>query len=121
MQKIQLIGLEFFSYHGVYDYEKMEGNKFLVDITVFRKTKDLLNNDNLAETVDYEMLYRIAAEVMAGSVNLLETLAENLLERISSSFPFVNSIEVSIAKTNPPIGATCREARVTMSKEHNIG
>lgn len=121
MQKIQLIGLEFFSYHGVYDYEKMEGNKFLVDITVNRSAQDVQNNDNLAETVDYEMLYKIAAEVMAGSVNLLETLAENMLERISSRFPFVDSVEVSIAKTNPPIGATCREARVTMSKEHKLG
>jgi dihydroneopterin aldolase len=121
MQKIQLIGLEFFSYHGVYDYEKKEGNKFLVDITVNRSIKEVQNNDNLAETVDYESLYKIAAEVMTGSVNLIETIAANLLERVSSSFPFVDSLEVSIAKLNPPIGAVCREARITMSKEHKIG
>jgi len=32
---IRITGLELFGYHGVYDHEKQNGQRFLVDLTVW--------------------------------------------------------------------------------------
>lgn len=117
LQKIELLGLEFFSYHGLYDFEKKEGNMFLVDITVTRQPSLEQNNaDNIEDTVDYETLYRIVRQTMEGSVNLLETLAHGMVCQIAEQFPFIHSVEVAVSKKNPPIGGKCREARVSLLK-----
>ena len=117
LQKIELSGLEFFSYHGLYDFEKKDGNTFYVDIAVTRKlSADQSGSDTISDTVDYEILYSIARQTMAGSVNLLETLVHDMVNRISERFPFIYSVEVSVAKINPPIGGQCREARVSLLK-----
>lgn len=119
MNQIQLLGLEFFGYHGIYDFEKKEGNNFLIDITVSFDPKDKNIEDKIENTIDYEGLYKIAREVMSGSVNLIETLANDILLKISQKYPLTKYIEVSVAKQNPPIGGTCREARITVSKSLN--
>ncbi len=117
LQRIELSGLEFFSYHGLYDFEKKEGNTFYVDIAVTRKLyTGQSGSDNISDTVDYEILYSIARQTMEGSVNLLETLVQDMVDRVSERFPFIYSVEVSVSKKNPPIGGQCREARVSLLK-----
>lgn len=117
LQKIELSGLEFFSYHGLYDFEKKEGNTFYVDVAVTRKLHIRQPvSDNISDTVDYEILYAIVKQTMNGSVNLLETLVQDMVIQISNRFPFIYSVEVSVAKKNPPIGGQCREARVSLLK-----
>lgn len=119
MQKIQLLGLEFLGYHGVYDFEKKEGNNFLIDITVsFDKPGNAIH-DKIDNTIDYEVLYKVVKEVMDGSVNLIETLANDILLKIAERFSYIKFIEVSVAKLNPPIGGACKEARITVSKSFN--
>ena len=116
MGRVALEGMEFFAYHGYYDEEQKMGNKYSVDVAVDTDLTAAAQHDALAETVNYELLYRIIAGVMSRPSRLLEALNLQIIKEVFKRFPGVDLVEVSISKFNPPIGGVCREAKVIMRK-----
>ncbi len=115
MLKVGLYGAEFFARHGFYEHEQITGNRFLVDVEVeFEPDKDL-NADVLSHTVNYEQLYTIVQEEMQQTKKLLEPVAQAVIDRIKSSFPFVNKISVSLKKLNPPLPGSVAYSGITLT------
>ncbi|MBJ6142555.1 dihydroneopterin aldolase [Hymenobacter sp. BT559] len=117
MGQIALEGLEFFAFHGYYDEEQKIGNKYGVDLHLKTDLHAAGASDKLAETVNYEVLYRLVLAEMQLPARLLEHLAHRILDRIMSEFPQVKRGRVSISKFNPPLGGICHRARVTLSRK----
>ena len=116
MGTIALEGLEFFSYHGFYDEEQKIGNKYSVDIIVTADFSDAARLDRLSATVNYEALYKITASVMQQSARLLEHIAHRIIQEIRTTYPDLQSVEVSVSKFNPPIGGVCHRAKITLKE-----
>ena len=116
MGHIALEGLEFFAFHGYYDEEQKIGNKYGVDLRLKTDLHAAGASDKLAETVNYEVLYRLILAEMQQPARLLEHLAHRILDRIMQEFPQVRRGRVSISKFNPPLGGICHRARVTLSR-----
>ena len=116
MVKIELIGLEFFAYHGVYSEEQKAGNNFIVNLSVEGDFDNAVKNDNLAGTIDYEKLYAVIAEEMQIRSKLLEHVAGRILDRIVKGHPEIKEIKVAIEKLNPPINGQCQATRVSLAK-----
>lgn len=117
MDKIILEGLEFFAYHGFYKEERKIGNKYNVDLIVEADLHEAADKDKLSFTIDYETLYRIIQQEMQRPSKLLEHIAQQIIIQIYRQFPEVNSIEVSVAKFNPPVGGVCKWAKVTLKRK----
>jgi dihydroneopterin aldolase len=115
--RIALEGLEFHAFHGVYPHERESGNWFEVDIAVDTDFSDAAKNDELAGTVDYEAIYRVVKEEMDKPSKLLETVGENIVEQVLTTFAAVKNVEVKISKLNPPIGGKAKKATVFISKK----
>jgi dihydroneopterin aldolase len=117
MYEISLTGLEFFAYHGVYDIEKKDGNRFLIDIAA-EVDQDVLENtgDNLENVVDYVRLYNIVSQIMNRPVNLLETIALDIIRDVRQVSDKIISVQVTVSKLNPPVGGACKESRVTIRR-----
>ena len=49
--QIKISGIKGFGFHGVLDFEKKDGQDFLVDLVIILDLKNL--NDALENTVDY--------------------------------------------------------------------
>ncbi|WP_017732122.1 dihydroneopterin aldolase [Nafulsella turpanensis] len=116
MGKISLEGMEFFAYHGFYDEEQKIGNKYAVDVEVETDLSRAGKKDALAETVNYEELYKLIAKVMGKPARLLEAISYKIIEDIFAAFAAAHVVEVSISKFNPPIGGVCHRARVSIKK-----
>jgi dihydroneopterin aldolase len=98
---IELKGLHFFSFHGLYGEEKKVGGEFLVDLFVkFTEKKRITTID---ETVSYASLYAIVKEEMNQPRELLETLTQSIADKIHTDYPSLKEIEIHIEKKNPPI------------------
>ena len=75
--RVRLTGMRFDATHGVYDFERVEPQAFVVDVDCRLSPRP--SSDDLATTVDYAELSRaIAADVTGEPVNLIETLAERI-------------------------------------------
>ena len=79
--KIKLTGLRVFAHHGVFDFERQNGQDFYIDATVWVDNKVLQFSDDLSLTVHYgDLAKAIVDNVKNNPVDLLETLAQRLLE-----------------------------------------
>ena len=79
LDEITLTGVRAFGYHGVYPDERLEGQEFVVDATMYVSTARAAASDDVVDTIHYgEVAERIVALVQGEPVNLLETLAARL-------------------------------------------
>ena len=70
--RIRLEGMIFYGMHGVDPAEKALGQRFVVDLEVERDLRKG-RSDDVNDTLNYAMLYRIARSVLEGpSKNLIE-------------------------------------------------
>ena len=105
--KIKLTGLRVFAHHGVFDFERQNGQDFYIDATVWVDNKVLAFNDDLSNTVHYGDLAKALVEnVKAQPVDLLETLAQRLLDMVLNwggpASPVVKA-KITVHKPNAPI------------------
>ena len=101
--RIVLVGMQFYGFHGVNAEEKSLGQPYVVDLAVEMDLSIPGKSDRLEDTVSYTHLYRSVRKVIEGeSRNLLEAAAENVAIRILDEFP-VKAVQVRVKKPRPPI------------------
>lgn len=111
--KVGIQGAEFFAYHGFYDEEQKAGTTFLIDAEVTISSFDSLD-DNICDTVNYEMLFQICKEEMETTHRLLETVVYNIINRFRSELSNVQSGYVRMQKVRPQLGGKVDKAVVEM-------
>ena len=101
--RIVLTGLRLFSRHGVFDFERADGQEFVVDITVWMDLDAAARTDDLADTMDYGALAHRAAAIVGGRpCKLIETVAAAVAEDVMTD-QRVHAVEVTIHKPSAPI------------------
>jgi len=115
--RVGLEGLEFHAFHGVYPHERESGNWFEVDIVVETDFSASAFEDDLSGTVNYETLFSIVKDEMDKPSKLLERVAGKIIDRVLHELPVVQSVDIKIAKVNPPIGGKCKRAIVQVFKK----
>lgn len=117
---IELVGMEFHSFHGCLEQERKEGNTFIVDFRGRADLKKAAKTDDLKYTTDYGEIYRTIAAEMEKPSNLLENVAGRIVDAISRAHPKLWFIQVRVSKKNPPVGGACSWSRVTATSGANL-
>jgi dihydroneopterin aldolase len=112
---IGLKNLKFFANHGVYDFEKENGNWFEVDIEMRYNHPNQNDNFVLEETLDYEKAAALCESCMNTPTPLLETVAHQILNRLKLCYENLTYATVELRKMNPPIKQTCSYTYVRMT------
>lgn len=110
---VELVGMEFHSYHGCLESERKEGNTFMVDFRGKASLKKAAKSDDLNDAQDYAEVYKIIAAEMEKPSNLLENVAARIVDAINRSSLGFWFVQVRVSKKNPPVGGLCSWARVT--------
>ena len=116
MGTIALEGLEFFAYHGVMDEEQKIGNKYSIDVIIDANVDEAAQHDRLRDTINYQKIYKITADVMKQRARLLEHIAFKIIRGIKTEYPNINTVEVSVSKYNPPVGGVCLRSKITLKE-----
>lgn len=116
LDRITLRGLRVRGTHGVYDFERRDGQDFVVDVTLELPTAPAALSDDVADTVHYGQLAEQLAAVIGGEpVNLLETLAARLAQ-VCLSDARVQAASVTVHKPQAPIPLTFTDVAVTIRR-----
>nr|WP_159944104.1 MULTISPECIES: dihydroneopterin aldolase [unclassified Nocardiopsis] len=119
--RVALRGLRARGHHGVFDFERREGQDFVVDAVLHLDTAPAAASDDVADTVHYGLLAdRLVAVVTGEPVNLIETLAERLARECLSE-PLVERAEVTVHKPSAPIGHEFADVAVTVVRDRAAG
>jgi dihydroneopterin aldolase len=115
--RITLTGLTVRGYHGVFDFERREGQDFVVDVVLELDTTRAARTDDLDDTVHYGVLAENLAAVISGEpVNLLEKLAARLAD-VCLADVRVGAATVTVHKPQAPIPLTFTDVAVTIRRE----
>ena len=114
--RIRLTGLRVRGRHGVYDFERAQGQDFVVDVELELDLARAAASDDVADTVHYGELAGRLAEIVAGEpVNLIETLAERLTSACLADGR-VAATTVTVHKPSAPIPHEFADVAVTLRR-----
>ena len=114
--ELALLGLECWGHHGVFERERREGQKFLVDLVLGLDTTAAASSDDLSQTVDYGSLaMAVKAAVEQDPVDLIETLAERIAD-VCLADARVDWARVTVHKPDAPIDATFADVALTIHR-----
>jgi len=99
--RIEIQGLRATGFHGVRDYERRDGQEFVVDVALTRPDPP---TDALAATIDYSQIATTVVDAIQGPpVDLIETLAKQIANRLLGDRPSLQSVRVRVHKPNAPL------------------
>jgi dihydroneopterin aldolase len=114
--RIELTGLRARGRHGVYDFERADGQDFVVDVRLDLDLGLAVTTDDVTDTVHYGELAGRLVEVIGGEpVNLIETLADRLLA-VCLADERVQAAEVTVHKPQAPIPHEFTDVAVTLRR-----
>lgn len=121
--KIQITGLRVFAHHGVFDFERVNGQDFFIDATVWLESQSALVSDDLNDTVHYGTLAEAIVENASNEpVDLIETLAQRLLYMVLNfggpTSP-IRRAEITVHKPNAPIPHDFADVAITVEGTRN--
>jgi len=119
--RITITGLRARGNHGVYDFERAQGQEFVVDLELELDLAPAAASDEVAETVHYgELADRVVAIVSGEPVNLIETLAARVLDACLTD-PRVAGAMVTVHKPGAPIPHEFADVSVTLHRRRGGG
>ena len=112
--RIALTGIRVRAHHGVFEFERVEGQEFVIDVAVAVDLAAAASGDDLDRTVNYgELAEAVATAVERDPVDLIETGAERVAG-VALGFPAVEEVEVTVHKPQAPITVPFTDVSVTI-------
>ena len=112
-------GIEVHAHHGVFDFERRDGQMFLIDLLLGFDTGPAAAADDLSRTVDYGALVdEVVAAVQKDPVDLIETLAQRIAD-VCLGHALVETVEVTVHKPHAPIAATFDDVALTINRSRS--
>ena len=116
LDEIRLTGLKATAHHGVFDFERRDGQDFFIDLIVRLPMGPAAAADDLAATVHYgELAEQVVAAVESDPVDLIETVAERIAA-VALSFPAAHEVVVTVHKPSAPITVPFDDVSVTITR-----
>jgi 7,8-dihydroneopterin aldolase/epimerase/oxygenase len=117
---IKLANMGFYAYHGTSKAEKEIGQRFFLDVEMFYDLRLAGTTDSIRHTVNYQKVYEIICSITSKrKYNLLEALAEDIVEDIIKHFPKLFRVRVKVRKPQVPLCGILDYVEITIDRKNN--
>lgn len=115
--RIALSNMVFQARHGVADWEKVEAQRFEVDVELALDVQPAGLEDDLTLTVDYRGIYETTRQVVESTTfNLIEALAEAIAHELLGGHERVDEVAVRVRKPEVRLGGPLDHAAVEIRR-----
>ncbi|BAP85830.1 dihydroneopterin aldolase [Paucilactobacillus hokkaidonensis JCM 18461] len=116
MGKIRINNMSFHTYNGVFAEEKKLGQKLQLDAELSYPIEQLVQHDDLKETVSYADVYQTIEDfVLSNNYNLIESVANHLLQKLLATYPTIEAITLRVRKYSVPIAGIFDNVEIEVS------
>jgi 7,8-dihydroneopterin aldolase/epimerase/oxygenase len=117
MAKIRIHNMMFYGFHGVYEYEREQGQKFYFDVEMVINDKNISQTDDPADNVDAAAVYALVEDVVENKrFQLLETLAANISDHVLQAYPQLEEVTTWVRKPSVPISGPIDYVEVEVTR-----
>jgi 7,8-dihydroneopterin aldolase/epimerase/oxygenase len=114
--QVVLTGIVGRGHHGVYAFERDQGQDFVVDVACTMDLGVAAHSDDLADTIDYSALATaVVADIERDPVNLIEKLADRIA-RTCLGNPRITTVTVTVHKPQAPMPVRVGDVAVTLTR-----
>ena len=104
MDLIKIDDVRFFAHHGVFDFERVNGQKFIFSAVLECDARKAGKTDELAYSTSYAEVATFVVDFLTkNTFSLLEAAAEQVCAAVLKRFPLVRGIEFELKKPDAPI------------------
>lgn len=111
---IYLRSLRFHAFHGVEAQERLTGNDYEVDLSIRVDVSRAMMSDRVEDTINYAEAFALVASEMRQPSRLVEHVAGRIGRALMDHWATIKSLDISVTKLNPPMGADCKGAGVRL-------
>ena len=109
--------MEFEGHTGCFDFEKKDGQMFIVSLDLFVDRIRGCYTDDLADTVDYSNIYEVTKETVTGDDgNLIERLAQKIADAVLEADKRILKVRVNVSKPEAPVKGIFETMEVTIER-----
>jgi dihydroneopterin aldolase len=109
---ITLTGLRVNAHHGVYDFERENGQEFVIDVTVWLDLQRAAASDDVTQTIHYgELAVEVTDAARHNPVDLIETVAERIAA-VVLAHDAAEKVQVTVHKPQAPISVPFTDVAV---------
>ena len=114
---IRLNNMNFYGYHGVYDFEKEQGANFEIDLELFTSLTKSSKSDNIEDTINYEDVYEQVKKAFGSkSYFLLEKLADSISKSIFEEHK-IDKLIIRVRKINAPLDGNLDSVEIELKRK----
>lgn len=118
MGYINLNNMAFHTYNGVFGEEKKLGQRLEIDAKLGYPIEQKVRHDDLSETVSYADVYETIRQfVSTNSFDLIETVANRLLDEILTTYPTLTSVHLKVRKYAVPIAGIFDNVEIEVERQ----
>jgi len=117
MDRITLTGVTAVGHHGVFDFERRDGQPFVVDAVLYLDFGPAAASDDVGDTAHYgEVAQRITDHITGEPLNLIEALAVRIADSLLAEFP-LQAVDITVHKPQAPIEVPFGDVTVAVHRE----
>jgi dihydroneopterin aldolase len=117
LDRITLSGVTAVGYHGVFEFERREGQPFVVDAVLHLNFAKAAESDDVRDTAHYgEVAERIKDWITGEPLNLIEALAVRIADDLLSEYQ-LGAVEITVHKPKAPIEVPFGDVSVSVYRE----
>ncbi|MFD0046358.1 dihydroneopterin aldolase [Pseudarthrobacter scleromae] len=121
MDRITLSGVTAVGHHGVFDFERREGQPFVVDAVLYLDFAKAAESDDVRDTAHYgEVAQRITEWISGEPLNLIEALAVRIADGLLSEFQ-LEAVDITVHKPQAPIEVPFGDVAVSVHRARRVG
>lgn len=110
-----LRGIEAWGHHGVFEPERANGQRFIVDVDWWIDISYAAKTDRLYDAVCYKALFDTVVPFIVGKpCRLIETLAERICAALLESFPAIAALNITVHKPDAPMGGQFADVGISL-------
>ena len=114
---IRLNNMNFYGYHGVYEFEKEQGTNFEIDLELFTSLTKSSKSDNIEDTINYEDVYEQVKKAFGSkSYFLLEKLADSISKSIFEKHK-IDKLIIRVRKINAPLDGKIDSVEIELKRK----
>jgi dihydroneopterin aldolase len=117
MDQITLTGVTAVGHHGVFDFERRDGQPFVVDAVLHLDFSAAAASDDVLDTAHYgEVADCIRGWITGEPLNLIEALAVRIADDVLRRFD-VAAVDITVHKPHAPIEVDFGDVSVRVRRE----
>ena len=118
MANIRIVNMMVYGFHGIYEYEREQGQKFYFDVEVVTRDDKAADSDDAKDTVLTASIYSLVKDTVENKrFQLMQALAGHIGDKLIEKYGNIAEVTIKVRKPNVTINGPIDYVEVEVTRK----